>query len=213
VARPKDADKVRTYDEIVGTACRMLSQRDDPTTHTLREVSGASGLSLGTLHYYFASKTELLEACLDTYYERLRALGARLLAELPADPSGHRAFVDRVVRELARFVRAERSNVRLRLVLSASAGELPPTRQADFLDVTIQHAVAGLAPLTSRAPGSLALAIQSMAILVVRFALASEGEKRSLLGLEGDAADAAVDAFLSDTAWRLVRPDASLSGP
>jgi hypothetical protein len=31
--------------------------------------------------------------------------------------------------------------------------------------------------------------------------------------MDGTAADAAVDAFLSDTAWRLVRPDGSLSGP
>ena len=81
ISRPVDADSAKTYDAIVEATLRVL-ERVGPEQVSMRKVASEADCSLGTLQYYFVSKSELLEACLDGYYERLSQVAPQLLSSV-----------------------------------------------------------------------------------------------------------------------------------
>ena len=78
MARPVDADSAHTYDSIVRAALDVLNDVGLPEKLSMRKVASAAEVSPGTIQYYFGSKTDLLEACLDGYYQRLTLLAGQL---------------------------------------------------------------------------------------------------------------------------------------
>ncbi|QSE91508.1 TetR/AcrR family transcriptional regulator [Rhodococcus pseudokoreensis] len=67
--------------QIIAAAIREFSERGVPGT-TLRAVAGRAGIPLGTLHYVFASKDQLLRAVITTV---IGEISETLRAELEAD--------------------------------------------------------------------------------------------------------------------------------
>ena len=63
MARGPAADSAETFDKIVSTAKRILTESGAGRLN-LRQVASESGLSLGTVQYYFSSKDKLLASCL-----------------------------------------------------------------------------------------------------------------------------------------------------
>ena len=134
MARPVDADSARTYDTIVSAAREaMFAGEDAQIDVSMRKVAELAEVSSGTLSYYFPNKVDLLEACLDAYYERLSALTAELMAEVATARDAPATFIRAAARRLYRFARSERRELSLRVATNAQRGELHPRRQVHVL--------------------------------------------------------------------------------
>jgi len=205
MGRPKDADSARTYDAIVAAAHELMSGEDAPTAPSLRAVARRSGFSPGTIQYYFESKEDLLEACLDRYYEQIASIAGELLAQ-PLLPEHAGAIVEGGVRRLYRFLREHRGLLKLRLMTNARRGELHPRRQDEFMGMLLDAAVKQAAPLIEVSPLDARLSIQAISAFIARYALLSDAEVERLTGLEGQAARDAVEDFVGRAGRRLIRP-------
>lgn len=207
VARPVDADSARTYDSIVAAGLVLLKSTSDPATLSLRKVAELAGLSAGTLHYYFPVKEDLLEACLDAYYERLGSV-ARELVALFASSGDSAALIDQAARRMYRFVEDERVLVSLRLTTNAMRQELHPRRLA-FMGMMIDEAVRVLAPHAQLSPVEIRLTVHLLSNTFVRFALLVDEELVAVTGKSGDGARRQVEDFAANAAIRLLRPAAA----
>ncbi len=202
--RPKEADSAETYERILSATLRVLEEQRDPKMPSLRTVAERAGVSLGTLHYYFATKDDLVEASLDGYYERLGELGSRLIDDVGRYEG--RELVERAVDQMFRFARQERGLLRLRVASTSKRGELHPTRQREFMGSMAEHAVEALRPHLQVAEGDARLAIHAMSALVARFALMSDSEMSLATGKSGAAAADAIADYVVRAGRRLVRP-------
>jgi AcrR family transcriptional regulator len=205
VARPKDADPARTHDQILDAALQVLRESGNPVSLSLRTVARRAKLSTSAIQYYFSTKEDLLEACLNGYYERLASLIQRLFVEAKTAPQS-RAFVEHVVRQLFRFARDERELLALRLATNASRQELHPSRQPEFLDAVLGQAAAALAPHTTVTPAEVRVAAQAMAVVVTRFALFTDAELMAILGARSPPDPELVEDHVVRLAVRLVAP-------
>jgi AcrR family transcriptional regulator len=205
MARPKDADAAATYDSIVRAALEVLGEVDNPSKVSMRGVAVRAEVSLGTIQYHFANKDALLEACLDGYYERLGALAQELMAAAHDPTAPRETFVAEAVRTMYRFVRHERAATVLRLVTTTAQGELNPTRQPEFMGALISACAQALAPFADADDLDLRLSIQGMSVMLMRFALLSDGEITTVTGLDEDAARQAVEDYVVRAACRLVK--------
>jgi AcrR family transcriptional regulator len=81
--RPAGADPRRPerLEHILEAACRAILDRGFPATR-IADIAAAAGVSTGTVHYYFATKDEVLVAALKWASGRLFAR-----IEHPGDPS------------------------------------------------------------------------------------------------------------------------------
>ncbi len=202
MARPTNADSAQTYDQIVRAVLEVL---EETGIHKLsvRAVAARAGVSTGTVQYYFVSKDELLEACLDEYYERLSEEGRQLLALVPTDG---RDIIEMGARRLFRFAVRERRLVELRLAMNSSQGQLHPRRQPEFMGTLIRSVAKALAPHVEVSEGDTRLAVQAMAFMVVRFALLTDSEMMELCDAEGEEGRKVVEDFVVRSARRLIRP-------
>jgi AcrR family transcriptional regulator len=205
MARPKDADSAETMSRILDAALAELRDQGEPTPPTLRSVARRADVSLGTIRYYFDTKDELLEACLDGYYNRLGTLSTQLLASAVGATDG-RKLIEDTVRALYRFIRAERGLVALRLATNSSRGELHPRRQRDFMGTFIREAANALAPFVEVDHDDTRLSIQALSSVIVRFALLSDSERSVLTDVEGEAGEVKIEEFVVRAARRLLRP-------
>lgn len=172
---------------------------------SLRVVAAQAGVSSSTIQYYFATKEDLLEACLDGYYERLANLGQRLI-ESAGEFSDPTQYVETSVREMFRFAVAERPLIALRLSINASRRELHPRRQPEFMGTIVRAAAAALAPHVEIDEADARMAIHAMSVIIVRFALFSDSELAAL-GTEASASDPRwVEDHVARIAIRLVQP-------
>lgn len=204
MGRPVDADSERTYTTIVDAALGVLDDVGHPDRLSLRKVATVADVSLGTIQYYFPSKRELLEACLDGHYERITSVANELFAA--AEGLAGRELVEHAARMFFGFVRRERALIRLRMVTNAELGELHPRRQPEFMGAVIAAATERLQSELEVDPIDARLSIQSMSNVMVRMALLSDSERAHLTGLTGAEAEAAVEGFVVRAARRLVRP-------
>jgi AcrR family transcriptional regulator len=78
--RPPGADPRRPerLEAILAGACRAILERGFPATR-IADVAAAAGVSTGTVHYYFATRDDVLIAA-------LKWASNRLLARVEADP-------------------------------------------------------------------------------------------------------------------------------
>ncbi len=206
MARPKDADSAETMAKILEAALAILREQGEPKPPALRSVARRADVSLGTIRYYFDTKDELLEACLDGYYERLAALGMELVGA-SVDATDGRKLIEETTRTLFRFIYEERSLVQLRVATNSVRGELHPRRQRDFMGAFIQEAGKAMARFVEVDELDARLSIQAVSTMVVRFALLSDSEREWLTGVDDpDAARQEVEDFVVRASRRLVRP-------
>ena len=199
MSRPKDADPAATWNRIVDAAHESL--RENSTNRiSLRVVASKADVSMGTLHYYFRTKEVLLEAALDRYYERLRALGAELLekSRLQQDKRG---FIAYSTRSLWRLHWAERKSMQVRALARARHGALPETRSARFQVPQVSAARAGLMAMTGISAARAAFAVQSMIHLIFRYTVCSDEERALIVGEGGDLS--AIEDHLVEVALAL----------
>ena len=206
--RPIDADSARTFDTIIASALTLVAEASSPMELSLRGVAERAGLSLVSVQYYFPRKEDLLESCLDGYYERLAVLAqAQIAAWRECSVQGD-AMIEETVRAFYRFASRERALIRVRLVLNILRGELSPRRQSEFFGAVLHEAAVVMAPHVTIDGADARIAIQMLTTMIVRMALASDSEIRLIVGETGEAASVAIEAHLARAATRLLRPAA-----
>lgn len=189
MARPVDADSAETHERILAAALEEIEERGGPHV-SFRGVAARAGLSTGTVQYYFGSKDELLEACLDGYHARMADVVDRLVAMAKARTDEPRPVLEEAVRTLLRFVETEHALVTLRLALNETQGELPPSRQQEFLGFLLHRVADVIADLgVGLERQELVLTTQALTAVVVRFARLSEGERETLMGANASRRD------------------------
>ena len=204
MARPVDADSAHTYDSIVRAALDVLNEVGLPEKLSMRKVASAAEVSPGTIQYYFGSKTDLLEACLDGYYQRLTLLAGQLGGSMQGRQGSE--FVEYVARTLFRFARRERALIKLRMATNAQRGELHPQRQPEFLGAMIVEAAKSFAPHITVDQLHARLAIQSMSSIMARMALLTDSELECLTDRTGEEGWDTVEEFVVPAARRMLCP-------
>jgi AcrR family transcriptional regulator len=88
--RPPGADPRRPerLEAILEAACRAIRERGFPATR-IADVARAANVSTGTVHYYFATRDEVLIAALKHATDRLFARVEEAAGELPPRRLGH----------------------------------------------------------------------------------------------------------------------------
>src|SRR5512132_998619 len=124
MARPKNADSQDTWNRIIAATRQELTNGAAGSLDvSMRQVALTSGVSLGTIHYYFPTKESLLEACLDAYYIALRELAVEFAADLSQGTRENaRQLLSESVRRLYRFVLSERARPRLLALTNTQRG-------------------------------------------------------------------------------------------
>jgi AcrR family transcriptional regulator len=186
MARPVDADATRTRHRILTSACDSFAARG-ATGSSMRTIARGAGVSVAMVHHYFGSKDELYDSCIDAMYEELVPLSERLEGALGAatDPKD---VIRAAVREGFRFGRAHQTAVRLLMRQVIETGSLDPGRraraQAPFLDTASRLLSAALVRIDGppSSPPSMRLAVQSVVMLVARYASSSLDELRFFAG-------------------------------
>lgn len=172
--RPRDADSEQTHGRIMEAARALLHERG-PDAVSLRGVARRAKMSVGTVSYYFSSREELVETCLDDHYQRLIAIASRHLDDLAAGKALEQVIRD-AARELYFFAFADRALIRLQLVTNAERGGLRPERLQGIHGKLLRTISVRAGPLLA-APRPW-LTIQTLVYAVARFATASSDERR-----------------------------------
>lgn len=203
MARPKDADKAATWNRIVSAARRELFETPGGMPDvSVRQVAASAAVGVGTIQYYFPTKEELLEACLDEYYVALDLLIRELAvagAGAAADPH---AFIETAARRLYRFVLSERPQLMLRAVTNAQRGGLQPERQGAYFDRFSEL----LSPMLGIDAAETRLTIQTMSFVMMQYAVLGEDDVARIAGQGGEAGRHALEDHVVRVALRLVFP-------
>ncbi|MEZ4219902.1 MAG: TetR/AcrR family transcriptional regulator [Polyangiaceae bacterium] len=201
MSRPKNSDSAKTYQALVDSAVEVLRQHG-PKQVTLRRVSDHSGLSMGTITYYFATRIELVEACLDVHYDRVKLAIAefhRDWSEAPADAS----ILRRHVAHLVDIAFADRIFLQLR---ASSLGELHryhSGRLNQHLLPALDLAVQDLAKALGVKSTDVRLAALTCNYAIARYAMLTDEELPLVVGAPtADAARAAIREHMCDVACR-----------
>lgn len=200
--RPKNADSSDTWDRILAAARSVLGEAEESEI-SLRDVARTAGVSLGTVHYYFASKEALLEACLDQYYERLGALALEVAKDLSeATRENGREVIERGLRRIYRFAVSERHQLRLRARTNGMRGRLHPDRHVHVRGPYLDTFSGLLAPLVGRPTNEVRLTFQSMTYVVMQYVLLWDEEVTQFAGVGGDAGRDVIEDHIAQLCLR-----------
>lgn len=207
MARPKDADSAKTYDAIVAAARTLLFTESDESTAEMpmRRIAALAGVSYGTLSYYFPTKEDLLERCLDAHYERLSALVQDLFTRANGaarDPVG---FVEHAARQFYRFALEDRAEMLLRNATNAKRGTSEYGR-VDLLGHYLDGGATVLALLTESSEAQARLAIHSVMTLIVRYVTLSDADLVAILGAASESARGKLEDHVVEAAVSLAFP-------
>lgn|GEM_PF-1630249 len=220
MARPKDADSANTIDRILAAAREVVGEVGADAC-SFRAVAQRCDVSVGTISYYFQSKAELLEACLDAYYDAVGELVTSLLADIAErvdtidaeDPSWASFFCEHVLGELVRFHRRRRSDLWLRMRNNQRERELPKVRQMQALGPYLNLLDDTLAPHTPHLTSlQRRLHVQTLTYAVTRFSVIDDEEFRVITGDVDDVDECIVD-HLAHTARALLFSPPATVGP
>lgn len=205
MVRPKDACSEETWNRIVSAARHELVETDEGNVDvSVRQVATRAGVSLGTIHYYFPTKESLLEACLDTYYERLGALVVEL-APL-ATRSDTRAVIEEAARRIYCFAVAERQCLKLRAKLNAQLGHLEPQRARQVRGPMLDAFASRIGSMGGLGVAEARLTIQTMTGLIMHLALLADADLEQIAGVGGEVGRRIVEDHVARVALRLVFP-------
>lgn len=88
-----------TREQIIQAAYRVLTEQGYDAA-TIKAIAREAGVAPGLLHYYFASKDELLIAVLKEISDRYTESGQQMSASLPAEQLGEVSLNDALQRTL-----------------------------------------------------------------------------------------------------------------
>ncbi|APR88356.1 hypothetical protein A7982_13705 [Minicystis rosea] len=202
MVRPKNADSEETWNRIIAAARQDLTHDESGAIDiSMRQVALTSGVSLGTIHYYFPTKEALLDACLDAYYASLRELAVELATRIgQGTRENGRALLDECVRRVYRFALSERPRLKLRARMNTQRGHLSPNLDVHERDWFTPL----LAPLTDVAPSELRMAFQTMTFVIMHHVLLSDAELVQIVGVGGDAGRQRIEDHIARVARLLV---------
>ena len=208
MARPPDADSAKTYDSILAAALRVLEAEGEHGSLSLRAVAREAGCSQGTVQYYFGSREELLEACLDGYYERLDAAVGAVVSEVRVDQPAR--SVELAARAFWSWARRDRALVRFRLGTTIVRGELHPRRRQLLFGRGLAGWVPALCAMCGMEETEARLAVQALASRILGLAILQPDDMAAFVEAEPGASPEAVlalaEAHVARTAVRLLTP-------
>src|SRR5215468_9259384 len=91
--------RATTREQIIQAAYRVLAEQGYDAA-TIKAIAREAGVAPGLLHYYFASKDELLIAVLKDISDRYTESGRQRSASLPADQLSEASLNDSLQRTL-----------------------------------------------------------------------------------------------------------------
>ena len=139
--------------------------------------------------------------------ERLGVLVAEVFAYTAAHANKPiRELVRHAILEHYRFVCRERAFVERRLITNALRGELHPQRPAQYMVQVIGSAPKVISPRVGLSEVDVRVSIQALSFTAVRMAVLSPGERESLTGATGEAAEALIEEHVVEAACRLPCP-------
>ncbi|MEL6342803.1 MAG: helix-turn-helix domain-containing protein [Myxococcota bacterium] len=194
MARPANADAARTQRRILDSALTLFSQRGARGA-SIRAIAAQAGVSVGMINHYFGSKDGLYDACLDAMYAELSALQAPLMAAVADGADVADAIRQAVV---AGYGFARQHPVELRLLQREilAHGALSPRRQRDTQAPFLEQAPAVLAAALMKPPADMRLALQSLVMLISRYALSNDDELALFTQNAADPHQAVVDHLI-----------------
>lgn len=140
--RPAGTDSVDTRQRVLDAACQCFAQYGyGPATNNL--IAEMAGVTAGSLHYHFGSKSNLFEAVCDYVYGKIVARSVEALAGPHSVRGLLRAVLAESMRinhespELAGFVATAPIDARRHPELSAAFA-----KQAEVMTATLSQAVA-----------------------------------------------------------------------
>ena len=202
--RPKHSDPAKTFAAIVDAAVVVL-QEQGPNHVSLRRVSEASGLSMGTLTYYFPNRQDLVEACLDVHYQHISAGILEFHAAVTEGPVDA-ALIRHHVGRLVDIAFADRSFLQLRALVMAEAQQYHPGRLNEHLLPTLDLAVKSLAEAVGVEPLEVRLAALTYNYAVARYAVLTDEELTAFTGIDTvEAARARVREHIAEGVCRALR--------
>ncbi len=187
VSRPVNADAGATRKRILESALEAFADHG-PSGGSVRGIAQNAGVSVAMIHHYFGSKDELYVACIDNLYRDLLAMWNRIESayfnNMPIE-----ATLDRVIRLGFRFAREHQTPSRMLLRQIIEGGETETKRreiiQRPFLTYTSER----LGKVMGRPPEELRMAIQSIVMLISRYALGHDEELQVVAGPPRDEND------------------------
>lgn len=193
--------EVPTKERLLRIALKLLNE-EGISAMTIRNIAERGGVSVSVVHHHYVNKQGLLDACKMNFYSELGKVIVDVLPTVAGQPIG--VVLDLAVR---RFWAHARENVRVLRLLSSqvlATGQLID-RIGDydnrpFLALGIRQ----LAPLVGLEEDILRVRLQSMIILLSRFAVSSDAELSSIVGKEPEAAAEAIENHLVDIAKLLL---------
>ncbi|MFO0562598.1 MAG: TetR/AcrR family transcriptional regulator [Polyangiales bacterium] len=212
MARRPNADSARTVDAIISAALALLNESRRVDDLSLRQVAQRANVGLSTVQYYFSTRDALLDACLDGYHQRLVALAKEVSESLAQTSGDRRIFLEHVVRRFFRFARSEKTLIQLRVSTTLTHREQRTLARDELGAMIIREAANVLAPHTGASVAETRFAIHSMSALIVRSALASDVEVKTLTDLPMPEAIDAIEDQLVRAGMQLLAMDAAPSG-
>ena len=210
MSRPVHADAAATRRRLVETAVVHFARNGFEAT-SLRKIAEEASVSLATIHYYFGSKAQLYEACMESIRGTL-ATGFAPMQEMftgiidqvagaEIDLDSRHTLLDGLARTSFRFARANPELLRLIMRPLIEEGELDVRWREGSLLPFLDAAARGLARATGRPVAEQRFAVQAVIAVGMRYALSSPKELAQLNGLDPEAEAEAV----ATTEDRLVR--------
>ena len=185
MTRPVQSDSADTLERILSAALALLDD-GGPDALSFRKLATATGLSVGSIRYYFDSRDALLEYCLDDYHERLVQIEQEWTNALQQGGTPQEMVVGAVAAAV-RFLADARSLVRLRVWLTMRDGALSSTRRALFREPFVERTTLVLQTITGRDTLACRLTVDSVMRLVTYYAAISGEEAMSATGVDDEA--------------------------
>ena len=174
------------------------------TAVSVRRVAKEAGVGMGTLRYYFPTREDLLEACLDCYHERLLVLEGQMVAHM-SDSDDPRAAAEFAVRAAFTMTATQPELQRLRMFTSMQHGELPAQRRLHVRGPFLDNAASALTKRSNDPASNMRLIVDSVMRLIGWYAACSNDEMRDITGeATADSARQKLQDHMVNVADRLV---------
>lgn len=185
--------------ERIVAAARDVVRQEGAAALTIRRVARATGQSVGTVGYYFASKQALIDACLDPQNELVFAQIGVLRQRLGAEGADVPLLFAQAVRLMFSIHRSMRETLRLRMLTLLQQRELPDRTRSTFMHSALDQLGVALSEALEVDIVTARLYVQSVSTLVMRYALFLPDDLAAVVGEQ--SADAAAVRTEEHIVW------------
>lgn len=202
MARPKDADTQETRNRILQAACELVA--DSNESLSIRAVARKADVSVGTLQYHFVDKRALMNACVDTVYEKFGELLPTLIEALSAAANSNE-LITRAVEFGFKYCRENSAFIRVLEVSIVENGGLDLARQRTIQGPFIDHVSRLLSEGSNLPEQEIRLRINSISMLIGRYSVFDESALAQIFTpAEGETVLDTVQAHLISSALCLL---------